>query len=276
MKLKNLNFGLILSLGLLIAVGSYWFVKKVPVDGIEFYIDLMGEKLMALVAQEQEKQDLALKYDLFKAKVREKEVDPEKVEQMASAIINLSNAKDTLTLKEAESLIEIAAPIAHEEEPLLHIEPEPEKWVELNDRLNKVYEFEEQLKEKKIIFPREPAVTYRVDEDLNVIIDSRMRPELEREEVLKKLGIENRIIWIDNMEEKLKKNLLQLKTRVEALHKDEKLHKNLLELKIITHQAAGRAMLVLDSLETIIEINVDSLENKLRMDIDFDNQTESE
>jgi hypothetical protein len=259
MKLKNLNFGLILSLGLLISVGSYWFVKKVPVDGIEFYIDLMGEKLMALVPQEQEKHDLSLRYDQFKEKVREKKVDPEKVEQMASAIINLSNANDTLTLIEAESLIEMAVPIPRGEEPLLHIEPQPEEWVELNDRLNRVYELDEQLKEKKIIFPREPVITYRVDEDLNVIIDSRVRPELEREEVLKKLEIENRIVWIDNMEEKLEKNLIQLKARVKALHKDEKLHKNLLELKIITHQGAGRAMLSLDSLETLIEIDFDSI-----------------
>jgi hypothetical protein len=276
MKLKNLNFGLILSLGLLIAVGSYWFVKKVPVEGIEFYIDQMGEKLMALVPQEQEKQDLALKYDQFKEKVREKKVDPEKVEQMAAVIINLSNAKDTLSLIEAESLIDLAIPILRGEEPLLHIEPVPEDWIELNDRLNGVYEFEEQLREKKLTLPREPEITYRVDEDLNVIIDSRMRPELEDEKVLKKLEIENRIIWIDNMEEKLEKNLIQLKARAKLLLKDEKLHKNLLELKIITHQAAGRAILALDSMETIIEIDFDSLEKNIRMDFEFDNPTESE
>jgi hypothetical protein len=276
MKIKNLNFGLILSLGLLIAIGSYWFVKKVPVDGIEFYIDLMGEKLMTLVQKEQEKEDLALKYDQFKEKVREKKVDPEKVEQMAAAIINLSNAKDTLSLIEAESLIEIAVPILQGEEPLLHVEPEPEEWIELNDRLNRVYELEEQLKERELMLPRESAISYRVDEDLNVIIDSRVRETLEEEEVLKKLEIEHRIVWIDSMEEKLEENLIQLNARVKALHNDEALHNNLLELKIITHQAAGRAILALDSLETLFEIDLDSLENNIHMNIKFDNLTESE
>ena len=35
MKNKK-DYGLILSLGIIIAVASYWFVKKMPTDGVEY------------------------------------------------------------------------------------------------------------------------------------------------------------------------------------------------------------------------------------------------
>jgi len=66
MAQKKRDFGLILSLGLIIVVASYWFVKEVPMDGVEHYVDLLGDKLMALIPEEQAKQEMAAIYDEFK------------------------------------------------------------------------------------------------------------------------------------------------------------------------------------------------------------------
>lgn len=174
MKQKKRDFGLILSLGLIIAIGSYWFVKEMPVTGIDYYIDYLGEKLMRMVPQERDKIELAAVYDEFRNRVKDKNIDPKDVKQVAAAIINLSNSTDTLTLKQAESLLNVALREFAVDSAIIFSpegsEPDKEKWEELNERLSAVKELEEKLIESPVVALRGPG--YRVDENLKIIIDT--------------------------------------------------------------------------------------------------------
>lgn len=272
MAQKKRDFGLILSLGLIIAVASYWFVKEMPMDGVEHYVDLLGDKLMALIPEEQEKQELAAIYDDFKTRVKEKKIRPENVEQVASAIINLSNASDSLTLSEAEALIQIAIrEVPVDGYGLIHVpevEATPEEWEELSDRLSSVYQLEEQLKNHIIIAPETPMPHYRVDKKLNIIIDSRVKADLKREELLKKFEEEERVFWKDSVAEKLEKDLHELEAKLRALSADMEIQHNLLKLKVLTHPVGGEVFIALDSLDLVTIINWDSIEGEVAIKIE--------
>ena len=265
---KKRDYGLILSLGLIIAVGSYWLIKELPVDGIEYYVEFLGEKLVNLVPKEQEKQEVAQIYEDFKNKVREKKIKPENVEQIAAAIINLSNTNDTLSLAEAEKLMQMALieiPLPSDAPEIVdHPEPTPEEWEDLNERLSTVYKLDERLTDQEIISKKTPAIKYRVDENLNIIIDSKVRPDLENEEVLLRLEEDKRLIWMDNMEEELNKSLVRLELQLQVLSKNREINESLLKAKILTHPESGEVVIVSDSLELVTIVHWDSLENQVR------------
>jgi hypothetical protein len=269
---KKRDFGLILSLGLIIAIGSYWFVKEMPMDGVEHYVDLLGDKLMALIPEEQEKQELAAIYDDFKTKVKEKKISPENVEQVASAIINLSIASDSLTLSEAEALIRIAiSEVPVYNHGLIHVpevEGTPEEWEELSDRLSSVYQLEEQLKDHVIIAPETPMPHYRVDKKLNIIIDRRVKADLKREELLKKFEEEERVFWKDSVAEKMEKDLHELEVKLRALSVDMEIQHNLLKLKVLTHPVGEDFVIAIDSMDLVTIINWDSLEGEVAKEIE--------
>ncbi len=269
---KKRDYGLILSLGLIIAVGSYWLIKELPVDGIEYYVEYLGEKLVNLVPKEQEKQEVAQIYEDFKNKVREKKIKPENVEQIAAAIINLSNTNDTLSLAEAEKLMQMALieiPLPSDAPEIVdHPEPTPEEWEDLNERLSTVYKLDERLTDQEIIIKKTPAIKYRVDENLNIIIDNKVRPDLENEEVLLRLEEDKRLIWMDNMEEELNKSLVRLELQLQVLSKNREINESLLKAKILTHPESGEVVIVSDSLELVTIVHWDSLENQIRHELE--------
>jgi hypothetical protein len=274
MAQKKRDFGLILSLGLIIVIAGYWFVKEVPMDGVEHYVDLLGDKLVTLIPKEEDKKEVAAIYDEFRTKVKEKKVSPENVEQMASRIINLSNTSDSLTRSEAEALVRIAI----REMPLdtfglVHVpdvEASPEEWKELNDRLSGVYQVEESLRDHVIVTPDGPMPRYRVDEKLNVIVDTRVRTELGKAK-LKELEKQKHLFWRDSVAERMEKNLHKLEIELRDLSEDmegAEIQYNLLKLKVLTHPIGENLIIALDSLDIVTMIDWDSLEGEVLKEIE--------
>jgi len=261
------DFGLILSLGLIIAVASYWFVKEVPMDGVEHYVDLLGDKLMALIPEDQEKQEMAAIYNDFRTKVKEKKIRPEEVEQVASAIFNLSNTGDSLSFSEAEELIRIAIKhVPADSFDLIHVpdvEASPEEWEELSERLGRVYRIEEQLKDHVIVAPDRPLPRYRVDEKLNIIIDSRVKADIKKDQLLKQLEEDGQVFWKDSVAEKMEKELQSLEIKIQALAEDMEIKQNVLKMKIMTHPVGEDLIFSIDSLDLVTIVNFDSLEGEI-------------
>jgi hypothetical protein len=266
---KKRDFGIILSLGLIIAVGSYWFVKELPVADLDYYVEFLGEKLMTLVPQDQQSEELTQKYSDFINKVKEKKVEPEKIEQFAATIINMSNANDTLSLREAEALLDITISSFPAEkgefDKKYHREPAPapEKWEELNRRLGRVHDLEKQFPKEYVVTPEEPILNYRVDEDLNIIMDSRVRPQIEKERIVQEMEREEVIVWMEDMEAELARDLDLLEVEVEALENNKNLQKNMLKLKILTKRVAEGAIIAIDSLDLISIVPWDSIHSEV-------------
>jgi hypothetical protein len=269
---KKHDFGLILSLGLIIAIGGYWFVKEVQMDSVEHYIDLLGDKLVDLVPKETEKQELAEIYDEFKSKVKEKKIRPENVEQVASAIINLSNVSDSVTFAEAEALIRIAIPeIRVDSLDILHIpdiEATSEEWEALQDRLSSVYKAEELLHDKATSLPETSMPRYRIDEKLNVIIDNKVRADLKREELLKKLEDDKRLFWKDSVAESMEKELHKLEIELKTLSDEMDVQHHILKLQVLTRPIHEGIDIDIDSLDLVTILNLDSLEDIVTKEIE--------
>jgi hypothetical protein len=269
---KKRDFGLVICLGILIAAGSYWFVKELPTDSMEYYMDYLGERLVNLVPKKGEKESLNIKYDQLKTLVKEKEIEPENIEKMAAAIINLSNAQDTLSLKQAESLIAIAGASLsdgkQESGEKQKIEPLPEKWENLNARLGTIQELDKKLREKPVISGQHPGRNYRVDSRLNIIIDSRERQNLENEAFIRQLEEEKRLVWMHDMAENLKKELQKLETDLAEKNKEHLENLDLMELKELAQPVIDRGIMIIDSLGIISEINWDSLGRRVEEEIE--------
>jgi hypothetical protein len=274
MAKKKKDFGLILSLALIIVIASYWFVKEVPMEGVEHYVDLLGDKLMAMIPKDKDKEEVAAIYDEFRNKVKEKKVEPEQVEKVASAIINLSNRSDSLTLSEAEALIQIAImDVPMDTFGLVHIpdvEASPEEWEELNKRLSSVYHVEEKLKAKNLTIPKPHKPAYRVDEKLNIIMDNRVKPELEKEKLLETLESQEQIFWSDSVAESMEKDMEKLEIELRALTielADFEIQRNLLKLKVLSHPVGENIIIALDSLDVVTMIKWDSIESEVTKEI---------
>ncbi len=273
MEQKKRDIGLILSLGLIIVVAGYWFVKEVPVYGVEHYVDLLGDKLVSLIPKEEDKKEVAAIYEQFRTQVKEKKVKPEDVEQVASAIINLSNASDSLSRDEAEALLRVAVPkFAVDSIGLVHVpdvEASPEEWEELHERLSGVYQIQESLKDHAIVTPKGPKPQYRVDEKLNIIVDNRVRKELEKARI-EELDKQKQLFWRDSVAEDMEKNLEKLEIELRAFSEkmeDVEIQHNLLKLKVLAQPIGEELIIALDSLDIVTVIHWDSVEQELQKEI---------
>ena len=109
----------------------------------------------------------------------------------------------------------------------------PEEWEELNDRLSSVYRVEEKLKDHVIVAPETPMPQYRVDDKLNIIIDSRIKTDLKMEQLLKELEEDERVFWKDSVAEKMEEELHSIEIKLQTLSEDMKIKHNILKMKIM-------------------------------------------
>lgn len=269
---KKRDYGLILSLGIIIAAGSYWFVKELPTTGMEHYLDLLGNKLVALVPKQSEKETLSSKYNELKALVKEKEVRPEDVEKMAAVIINLSNAQDTLSLSEAESLIKLATvrgdSVMGKYEVRAEVKPMPEKWQELHAQLGAINELDKKLEEMPVISGEPPSKKYRVDSNLNIIIDSSERQKLQNDTFIRKLEKEKRLVWVQDMIANLKKDLKKLEGEIAEQKLEYNQNIEQMKLQMLAEPFIDKSIMLLDSLDIVNSIDWDSLQKQVTKEIE--------
>ena len=264
---KKRDYGLILSLGILIAAGSYWFVKELPTDRMEYYVDILGNRLVELVPKPSEKEQLSTKYNQLKEMVKEKEVHPEDLEKMAAAIINLSNSQDTLSLSEAESLLELATAredsVMEKHRAPAEIQRLPEKWDNLHARLDAIYKLDQKLKEEPVANALPAPKKYRVDSKLNIIIDSSERQRLENEAFIRKLEQEKQLVWMYDMVKNLKIDLKTLEKELTNKHLEYDKNEAHVRLEILAQPIIDKSFMIIDSLDNVTGINWDSLEKQI-------------
>ena len=112
MKIKGKDTGLILSLVFIIAVGAYWLMLDLRNNNFDQYLSLLGEKLLAMIPESSEKRTIENMFTDFKQDVKEKKITPEQVEQVAAGIMNITNMSDTVSVDEAQAILDIAGDIA--------------------------------------------------------------------------------------------------------------------------------------------------------------------
>ena len=167
---------------------TFYAEEEVKQNVLEYSLDLMGEKLLALVPDGTEKNKLTELYQDFKERASKGNVAPQQIESMAANILNTSNTETELTPQQAEGILRSALlaptpipefpyiePGSEEEPPQLASVPKPERLQFVGKRVKTMFE----LNEKVYIAIKTNAVKhhekarqihYRVKNGLNIIM----------------------------------------------------------------------------------------------------------
>ncbi|UCE05062.1 MAG: hypothetical protein JSW07_15765, partial [bacterium] len=200
--LKNIGFFLVT---IVITAVIFWLVfidKESKQNVLEYSLGLLGEKLMAMVPEGEGKEPVKKLFDDFIEQAKQKEVPPEKIENVAATILNLSNMDTMVTAKEAEAILKLslAEPVKIErvipdtietailEKPpqFIAVVPEPpkhtkkrspEEWLILGERIKSAYEFNSEMQKalgeqhEKFQAPQ-LSMKYHVEDGLRIAIDT--------------------------------------------------------------------------------------------------------
>ena len=263
---------------LLILVASFVIYRlTVEVEKIDLThaMELLGDKLLAMVPEGPEKEKLAEYYVEFLESVKKREVEPVRVERVAAGILNASNTRETLTADQAEAVIRFAiyVPGVGSADVLSRLSEltragEPDDWDALVVRVNSVCEVNESMQELsrefKLLHQRQPMM-FQVDEGLKIVVDSKIRVKLSRAELkslaqeMERLEKEKILFWKEDFEKELdeqlsqhKRELARVRQEMEKLHFFDESHK----MKVLRIVSAVES---LDSLGLAPLINVDSI-----------------
>ena len=285
--LKKLSFFIV---SFVITVGIFWlfFLDKESKNNIlEYSLNLLGKRLIAMVPDNSDKSSVKNLYDNFVKQAAAKKITPKQVEYVAANILNLSNLDTTLTPEQAEAVLEFSleAPlelekISEKSEALKttsekgHItmivtppsskEIPQKKWNELGVRIQELNEMNDELNRAM----RDQSggkgeeclhLNYRIDNGLRITLDHRMKEKLQDKKYrqlsrdIHRMEDKHLLEWRKNFEKEMKK------MRVE-LNELRKLKKSG-ELKKLEGLESLKALEALKGLEFIPQvINADSIQ----------------
>ena len=90
---------------LAVVTGGIWFYNNYKEDVLGYSLGLLGDKLLAMVPNEQHKAAIEKMYAKYTEQVREQKVSPEQVETTAAKILNLSHSNAKLTPDHVEAIL---------------------------------------------------------------------------------------------------------------------------------------------------------------------------
>ncbi len=215
------NVFMCLGVLLLSAAILYFLIqdKQTQEDVLQASLSMFGERLLAMIPQQSEKDSVQQKYDEFMRKAEEQEVDPEKIEIVAAEILTASTTDEPLPAEDAIALLdyalgtssttdslamgitmmpEVPVPIDDMDPILPPPPPRPKAYVELGKTLKELNEFTIVL-EKAM---QEDSATIKmfaiqVDSGIKIVLDDAMKEKfLEK----KSLELEQKLKEVERMQ----------------------------------------------------------------------------
>ncbi len=201
--LKNIGFFLVT---VAITAVIFWLVfldKESKGDVLEYSLNLLGDKLMAMVPENSDKSSVKNLYDSFVKQAAAKEIAPEQVEYVAANIFNLSNLDTMLTPEQVQAVLKysLEAPMKLERiedqfkdsittsekvsvsrlQGVVSVRHFPQqKWDDLGIRIQELNKMNDELKQamreqNQKMREKHLQMHYRVDKGLRVTIDPQLR-----------------------------------------------------------------------------------------------------
>ena len=239
---------------------TFYAEEEVKQSVLEYSLDLMGEKLLALVPDGTEKNKLTELYQDFKERATKGNVAPQQIESMAANILNTSNTETELTPQQAEGILRSAmlAPTPISELPFIELGSgetpqlaslsKPERLQFVGKRVKTMFELNEKIyiviKKNRVKYHEKARqIHYRVKDGLNIIIDLNLRSHLEEEEFknlaeqLKALEQDRVLKWEKDLSVALEKEMAALQNFLDELkeQKSFEILKELESLKSLEH-----------------------------------------
>ncbi|MFZ5517307.1 MAG: hypothetical protein ACOY90_11750 [Candidatus Zhuqueibacterota bacterium] len=274
-----------------ITAGIVWLVfldRDSQKDVLDYSLNLLGKKLLAMVPDDEEKKQVQKVYDDFVTQAKQQEVAPEQIETVAANILNISNTEKTLTSDQARALLEISlaksvkieravpdsfAPLPEAETaPVIVMPPTPpenagviaESYRDLGERLAIIYERNNEMQEAIRIYAekvkdQDLSVMYRVDKDLRLVVDEKYKDRLKEREFtalareLNQAEKNRMIIWHKDTTELLQKDREKLRAEIASLEQLKQLEKlkHLENLKQLEQLEEFKSFDALESLESL-------------------------
>jgi hypothetical protein len=286
--LKNIGFFLVT---IILTAAIFWLVfidKESKQDVLEYSLGLLGQKLMAMMPDSSNTKPVQALYEDFVEKARKKEVPPEKIENVAATILNLSNIDTVVTPKEMEAIIKfsLAEPIKIERvypdsvsvdvtkrvpEFVAIAPPTPkpgkklstEEWSVLGERIKSAYKFNTEYQKamkdyQKNRHEQQFQMQFKVDDGLRIAMDANLKQQLDQKKYqhlqkeMQELEKQRIIVWRKNFQEEMRKEMEQRRQELESL-------KQLKELKGLEALQSLESLKSLEALQYIPVVNPDSI-----------------
>jgi hypothetical protein len=269
---------------LIVFAGVYFIFfyaeKGIQKDVLEFSLNLMGEKLLALVPEGANREKIKELYDGFKQRAINGLVEPEQVETVAANILNVSNRKQPISPQQAEGIIRSGmmvpksssfarAPVKPGPEAPSKApgHPHPEKWEIAGERVKVMFEFNERMQQALKEHTAKMAelakqMRYQAKDGLNLVADTKLRTAMDDKEFanlakeFEHLEQEKLLAWQENLSEELAKEKEKRQAELAALQesleqlKSQHISETLEQLESLKS---------LEHLEYIPAINADSI-----------------
>jgi len=243
MNIKFRDIGFILSLCLIIFIAIYFAVSRFSETGIADYLEVIGNNLVDMIPEDKDKEKVAELYDEFVDQVENKKVSPNEVEEVAANLINLSMSDTVISTAKAEAAIKILT-ITPEEAGYIQLEKESldslppasgqlglreQRWIAIEDRLKAIVELDIEMKNKSKFLEQtnetlSKQLKFRVTKDLDVVIDSEVKPDPNKDIDLDKLDIKLRqlekkkiILWEAALKEELELQKSEIKNELKNM-----------------------------------------------------------
>ena len=100
--IKDIGVYLVL---LVVVTGGIWLYNNYKEDVLGYSLDLLGDKLLAMVPNEKDRGAIKEMYAKFSNDVRDQQVAPEKVETVAANILNLSQSNAKLNPDQVQAIL---------------------------------------------------------------------------------------------------------------------------------------------------------------------------
>ena len=271
-SLKKLGFFVVT---LVLTAFIFWLIfmdKQSKTDALDYTLGLLGDKLVAMIPNESGRKSVQEKFGDFVKQAKEQKVSPEQVEHVAANILNLSNAETELTSEQAEAVMDLslATPLITSQGDC-EIEvpsppPPPEKWQNLEKRIQYVYEFNDKMRE---VIKKDSKKNSKLAEQYHIQVQNglimamheNMKVKFSDMEVdklqdeLKQLENDQIIIW-----NKEQKNEYSDKIKRDKQQKNYTVALKKLQEANINTEVIIKSIKILENLPTFSTINFDSLE----------------
>ena len=194
-----------LSIGvLLLSVAILYFLiqdKQTQDDVLQSTLAMFGERLLAMIPQQAERDSVQQKYDEFMKKAKEEAVEPEKIEIVAAEILNASRTDKNMPTEDAIALLDYAISTSAEQDTTMGIAVVPEippapplrdKGSSVRPRHPRTYEdVGKTLKEvadftfalEQIMAGDSATVVFQVDSSLRILMDDNVRLEIKNRQL---------------------------------------------------------------------------------------------
>lgn len=283
--LKKIGF---VMLTLLLTAGIYWLVfvaKTIRQDALEYSLNLLGKKLLAMVPDTADRQPVQTLYDQFVKQATYQQIPAERIERVAAHILNLSNADAAVTPEQAEAVLHWAmneplqvvpsgestivlsrqrtsaeAPVAGPPPPP---RPRPEDLKKTGERIQAMYAFnlalQKAMAERQQWNDQRLKMIYRADDGLKIVVDPQLKLQFASPEnkqlsiTVQRLENEKQLIWQENWQQEIQKQRQQLQQQLEKLKELQ----NLRQLESLKSLEALKNLEVLSALPAIV---IDSIQ----------------